>query len=212
MGTISSRYERERQRRENDRLEKLGWSMMTKAERKASEQRVAEAAAAAGAEHRARIAAALMNPAESLAQAFDKTAATTQAQLAKWALGFAERPAYQLSWAGHELFEIAALNEACLHYGAACRAEHFTLENFVDYLTREATRAAVSQPNSTSPTQVLAEQAKGRVVCQMVFLDGFSSSAVTVAGFYLTPVDFARVAIAYAAGDADARRAIVAKY
>lgn len=210
--TLSSRHEREKQHRENERLAKLGWSMMTRAERKASEERGEARLQERAAAHRAQVEAVLMNPTEALAEAFEKTAATTQAQLAKWALGFSERPMYQLAWAGTELFETAALNELSVHYAAACRGEGFTLENFIDYLTREATRAAVNCPNSTSPTQVLAEQAKGRVVCQMVFRDGFSSSAVTVPGFYLNPIDFAKLALAYAAGDADARRAIIAKH
>lgn len=210
--TIRSRYEREKQYRENERLSKLGWSMMTRAERKASEElgeaRRQERAAA----HRAEVGAVLMNPTEALAEAFEKTAVTTKAQLDKWALGFSERPAYSLSWAGNELFEIAALNEIAVHYAAACRAEGFTLENFIDYVTREATMAAIRCPNSTSPTQVLHEQAKGRVVCQMAFRDGFTSSAVQVPPFYLTPVDFAKLAIEYRDGDQATKDAIVAKH
>lgn len=209
---MSSRYDRQQQYRENARLEKLGWSMMTKAERAASDQRVYDRNAAAMNEHKAKIVGLLSMPVTALAAAFDKTAQVTKAQLDKWALGFAERPAYQLSWAGNELFEIAALNEIAVHYAAACRAEGFTLENFIDYVTREATMAAIRCPNSTSPTQVLHEQAKGRVVCQMAFRDGFSSSAVTVPGFYLTPVDFAKLAIEYRDGDQATKDAIVAKH
>ena len=97
-----------------------------------------------------------MNTNQRLLFRFNSQAESCQARLDKFAVKFAEDPAYALSW-GTEAFQ-AASSLRVLKQVIGALNEEGTLDNIRSTLTDRVMHKAKYPPQSTSPTSNLIEQ------------------------------------------------------
>lgn len=191
-------------------MEKAAAKIMTKEQKAQSEQRAYDFNQALLIKRNAERATALLNPGAALKNAFEEAARGAKAELDKFSAKLAVNPSYALEWAGDGLFEAAATFDLCTGLAAECAHESFMPELLAKQLTREAMRHAASHSNSTNPTSNMMERAKGRIFAKLAFADGFTN-LVQIDRFYMTPVQFCELAVAYRNADDQARVALLAK-